>query len=205
MRRSASGITYLIRRSSNSTVQYAVRVNSLGKIEFEFGSTLVTSTPTIPSDNFWRQVGVVYDGSVVKFIIDGVLTSVNQSGTLVTVVGAVTNIGSNAPQSTTTLYSQFQIDTVRIYNITVTDQTVTDFYNSEKLPFLVPTTEPMLNLESIAVLVAPLQPSLALENITLQTGVATPSSVKAFIDAAPTAPPINPLASTRGGQRLPRE
>lgn len=205
MRRSASGITHLIRRATTSSVQYAVRVNSLGKVEFEFGGVVIQSAATIPSDNFWRQVGVMYDGNVVKFIVDGVITTVNQVGTISTVVGAVTTFGSNAPQTGTIAYSAYKVDTIRIYDITIDDQTILDFYNSEKPPFQVPTTESILNLENTNIVILPIDSVLALETTFTQTGIATPSTLKAFIDAAPTAPPINPLAAVRGGQRLPRE
>lgn len=102
-----------------------------------FNSGWITSSVGIAvQTGSWYNFTVSYNGSVLKYYVNGQLTSSNSSSAAATSTGAGINIAKRWDASATSDFISASVPVVLIYNTALTDNNISDIYNQFKLRYV---------------------------------------------------------------------
>ncbi|NBU47995.1 MAG: LamG domain-containing protein, partial [Flavobacteriales bacterium] len=133
----ANATNLVSKHTDQATCNYLLRPNSF-QMATSAGFYICTNPqPTL--QNTWYHAAATYDGSIVKYYINGCLVnSVAATGNMIT-TDLVTGIGMQSQNPLAPENFKGNIDEVRIWNIARTEQEI-----QLNMNFLLPTTQPGL-------------------------------------------------------------
>ncbi|MFM7758630.1 MAG: LamG-like jellyroll fold domain-containing protein [Crocinitomicaceae bacterium] len=134
----ANATNLVSKHTDEATCNYLLRPNSFQMTTNNAFYVCINTQPTV--QNTWYHAAATYDGSIIKYYINGCLiNSIPASGNLVT-NDFLTGIGMQAQNPTATTENfKGNIDEVRIWNIARTEQEI-----QLNMNFLLPTNQPGL-------------------------------------------------------------
>lgn len=120
----------IFHRWESGTEELFFVIHSSGVLEYQIiGISPTMTANNVISLNTWTHVILVYDGSSVKFYVDGALdSSVSVSGTFSN-ANANAYIGANPDRSGTELPFKGVLDDIQIYNRTLSDSEIFSLYS----------------------------------------------------------------------------
>ena len=126
------GDQYILQKEIASDNVFELKVNAVGKIEFDFDSSLgagtLTSASTL-STNTWYHVAITYDRSDIKLYINGSKDMTAPESDLVSSLSGGMNIGADMNGIN---YFKGAIDEVMVYNRALSDREITDTVGAYK-------------------------------------------------------------------------
>jgi gliding motility-associated-like protein len=134
----ANATNIVSKHTDPATCNYLLRPNSFQMATNNGFYVCLNTQPTV--QNTWYHAAATYDGSIIKYYINGCLiNSIPASGNLVT-NDFLTGIGMQSQNPTATTENfRGNIDEVRIWNVARTEQEI-----QLNMNFLIPTTQPGL-------------------------------------------------------------
>lgn len=109
--------------------------------------TFIVSDGTTESDTIWHHLVATYDGTNLKFYKDGILTeNISATGTI-NQSSIPIELGRYGTSPTYNYFSGLINDSL-IYNRALSQQEVSDLYNSQKNKYILDTNEPILKLDA---------------------------------------------------------
>ena len=130
--------TQMVFSKYGALIQYFIRLQTGGGLRFSLNAGGVTTdlnSGATLSVNTWHHIAGTYDGTAMRFYIDGVLDS------SVAKTGAMTDNGSNVQigrRSNNRMFFKGALDEARIYDRALSSQEVKDLYDSNA-PMIDPT------------------------------------------------------------------
>lgn len=122
-----SGIVSATSSGFGQWTQWTLTSAGTMRLQFVGGATITTgNSPTVVNDNTWHHVAVTYDGSNVKFYVDGVLDYTYAASTTLSVNQPIFVFAERSP----TQWIPGQCDEVRIWDVARTDAEIAASMNT---------------------------------------------------------------------------
>ena len=99
--------------------KFHLRINSSKKLEAVVNSTTLTYNATALNTSQWYHVGVVYDGSLLKLYLNGLMVASTAASGTIASDGSKFTIGRDP--LTSTKFFKGKMDEVRVFNTALTD------------------------------------------------------------------------------------